>query len=128
MKWSDVDWNNNQIHVQRTYNKGIWFKPRATASKRKIDIGKITIRKLKKWKRSYPASKLGLIFPNKVGGPISQTNLLRRHFYQALKAVRMPSIRFYDLHHSYASLLIDQGENIKYVQTRLGHSKTDHDA
>jgi integrase len=30
---------------------------------------------------------------------------------------------FYDLRHSYASLLIYQGENIKYIQKQLGHSK-----
>ena len=32
-------------------------------------------------------------------------------------------MRFHDLRHTYASLLIDQGENIKYIQTQLGHSK-----
>jgi integrase len=31
-------------------------------------------------------------------------------------------MRFHDLRHSYASLLLSQGENIKYVQTQLGHS------
>jgi len=31
-------------------------------------------------------------------------------------------IRFHDLRHTYASLLIDQGENITYIQTQLGHS------
>ena len=30
--------------------------------------------------------------------------------------------RFHDLRHTYASLLIEQGENIKYIQTQLGHS------
>jgi integrase len=32
------------------------------------------------------------------------------------------SIRFHDLRHTYASLLIEQGENLKYIQTQLGHS------
>ena len=31
-------------------------------------------------------------------------------------------MRFHDLRHTYASLLIDQGENLKYIQTQLGHS------
>ena len=31
-------------------------------------------------------------------------------------------IRFHDLRHTYASLLIEQGENIKYIQSQLGHS------
>ena len=31
-------------------------------------------------------------------------------------------MRFHDLRHTYASLMIAQGENIKYIQTQLGHS------
>jgi len=34
-----------------------------------------------------------------------------------------PKIRFHDLRHCYASLSIEQGENIKYIQKQLGHSK-----
>ena len=47
---------------------------------------------------------------------------MRRHFYPALKAAELPRIRFHDLRHTYASLLIDQGENIKYVQNQMGHA------
>jgi integrase len=35
----------------------------------------------------------------------------------------LPKIRFRDLRHSYASILIDQGENIKYIQKQPGYSK-----
>ena len=48
--------------------------------------------------------------------------MVRRHFIPALKAAGLPLIRFHDLRHTYASLLIEQGENIKYIQTQLGHS------
>ncbi len=43
-------------------------------------------------------------------------------FRPALKTGGCPAIRFHDLRHTYASLLIEQGENIKYIQTQLGHS------
>jgi len=36
--------------------------------------------------------------------------------------VSIEKIRFHDLRHTYASLLIEQGENIKYIQSQLGHS------
>ena len=35
---------------------------------------------------------------------------------------KLGKIRFHDLRHTYASLLIEQGENIKYIQSQLGHS------
>ena len=59
---------------------------------------------------------------NETGKPIDHHNLVNRYFKPALKAVGLPRIRFHDLRHTYASLLIEQGENIKYVQTQLGHS------
>jgi integrase len=34
-----------------------------------------------------------------------------------------PKIRLHDLRHTCASLLIEQGENIKYIQSQLGHSR-----
>ena len=49
-------------------------------------------------------------------------NVLNRHFYPALDDAKLPRIRFHDLRHTYASLLIEQGENIKYVQSQLGHA------
>ena len=48
--------------------------------------------------------------------------MINRHFKPALKAARLPMIRFHDLRHSYASLQIQRGENVKYIQTQLGHS------
>ena len=78
--------------------------------------------KLKEWKLACPPNNLNLIFPNKVGNPINHNNLIKRHFYTALDTAKLPVIRFHDLRHTYASLLIEQGENIKYIQSQLGHS------
>jgi len=122
LKWSDVDWENNQIHIQRTFNNGAWYDTKTETSNRKIDLGPAMITELKKWKLACPKSKLGLMFPNGVGNPINHNNLVNRHFNPALEAAKLPKIRFHDLRHTYASLLIEQGENIKYIQSQLGHS------
>ena len=50
------------------------------------------------------------------------SNMVQRYFLPALKAADLPRIRFHDLRHSFASLLFEQGENIKYIQSQLGHS------
>jgi integrase len=49
--------------------------------------------------------------------------MLRAHLWPALEAAGVPRMRFHELRHAYASLLIHQGENVKYIQQRLGHSK-----
>jgi integrase len=122
LKWTDVDWFNNQIHIQRTYNNGKWYKPKSKTSNRKIDLGPSMMTELKKWHLACPASDLDLIFPNKGGNPIDQSNMLRNYFFPSIKKAKIERIRFHDLRHTFASLLIEQGENIKYIQSQLGHS------
>ena len=122
LKWTDVDWFNNQLHIKRSFNEGAWYKPKSKASERKIDLGPAMIAELKKWKMACPPNELDLIFPNEAGNPINHSNMLWRHFFPALKKAGIKRIGFHDLRHTYASLLIEQGENIKYIQSQLGHS------
>jgi integrase len=122
LKWSDLKWGNNQIHIQRTFNNDNWYDVKTAASNRKIDIGPSMIAKLKEWKLACPPNDHDLVFPNKAGNPINHNNLIQRHFYPVLEKAGLPRIRFHDLRHTYASLLIEQGENIKYIQSQLGHS------
>jgi len=122
LKWTDVDWFNNQIHIQRTYNHGKIYKPKSKTSNRKVDLGPSMMIDLKTWKLACPKNDLDLLFPNKGGNFTDQSKMLRRHFFPAIEKVEIGKIRFHDLRHSYASLLIEQGENIKYIQSQLGHS------
>lgn len=122
LKWSDIDWNNSQVSIERTYNKQAWYDVKTETSRRKIDIGPSMLAELKKWKLACPPNKLNLIFPNRAGQPINYSNMVNRYYRPALKTAKLGKVRFHDLRHTYASLLIEQGENIKYIQTQLGHS------
>jgi integrase len=48
--------------------------------------------------------------------------MVTRHFAPELKKAGIPHIKFHALRHTYAILLIEQKENIKYMQNQLGHS------
>jgi integrase len=122
LKWSDVDWEKSQIHIQRTFNNQRWYIAKMGASNRKIDLGPAMMKELKAWKLACPPNDHDLIFPNESGHPINHNNMVNRHFNPALKKAGIERIRFHDLRHTYASLLIEQGENIKYIQSQLGHS------
>jgi integrase len=122
LKWGDVDWTTCQIGILRTFNKGRFFMTKTKTSIRKIDLGPTVISELRKWKLACPQNELNLVFPNRAGGPINYSNMVRRHYHPALEKAGLPRMRFHDLRHTYASLLIDQGENLKYIQTQLGHS------
>ncbi len=65
---------------------------------------------------------LGLVFPNTLGGPMDYTNLMPRHFKPLLKKAGLPDIRFHDLRHTCATLLLTKGVHPKKVSEMLGHS------
>jgi integrase len=122
LKWGDIHWEDDQIHIQRTFNNGRFFEVKTKESNRKIDIGPRVMAALKKWKLACIKNELDLVFPNEAGKPIDHHNMVYRVFLPTLKAAVLPRIRFHDLRHTYASLLIEQGENPKYIQSQLGHS------
>jgi integrase len=107
---------------QRTYNNQNWYKPKSKTSARKIYLGPYMMRELKKWRLACPPSELNLVFPNETGGPLNHNNVVSRYFEPALTAAELGKVHFHDLRHTFASLLIEQGENITYIQTQLGHS------
>jgi len=122
LKWTDVDWEEGQIHIQRTYNHGRFFPPKSEASNRRVDVGPTVLKELRKWKLACPRNDFNLVFPSETGTPVDQHHMIPRHFKPALKKANLPKVRFHDLRHTYASLLIEQGEDVKYIQDQLGHS------
>ena len=64
----------------------------------------------------------GLVFPNTIGGYADYTNLLPRHFKPLLRRAGLPDIRFHDLRHTCATLLLTKGVHPKIVSEMLGHS------
>ncbi len=122
LKWGDLDWANSQLLVRRTYNHGRFYDPKSKTSRRRVDLAPELIRELKKWRLACPPSSLDLVFPTTIGTPENAAAMLYRRFFPALTRAKLPRIRFHQLRHTFASLLIDQGEHPKYIQTQLGHS------
>lgn len=122
LKWDDIDWIAGQVHIKCTFNHGRFYEPKTKTSKRKIDLAPQLISQLKEWQLACPPNELDLIFPNGEGKPMDANNLVKTEFLPSLKKAKIPKIRFHDLRHTYASLLIDQGESPKYIQTQIGHS------
>jgi len=64
----------------------------------------------------------GLVFTNETGQPLSGIHVLRYEFFPLLKRAGLPRVRFHDLRHSCATLLLGSGVNPKIVSEMLGHS------
>ena len=62
------------------------------------------------------------LFTRKNGRPLDPNDLRRQIFYKALAAAGIRRVRFHDARHTFASLLLQQGESLTYVKDQLGHS------
>ena len=132
--WKDIDFTANQIHVKQAlyWKRGkhrndddcpfVFLSPKSQASVRKIDIGPQLRRILLEHKLKAIKSELGLVFANSKGNPVDPDNFVKRRFQPAVKAAGLGKLRFHDLRHTFGSMKIEQGENIKYVQVQMGHS------
>ena len=67
-------------------------------------------------------SDAGLVFATGKGTPIDTQNIVNRFFKPLLKRAELPEIRWHDLRHTYATLLLSRGTHPTYVQKSLGHA------
>lgn len=62
------------------------------------------------------------VFTSPDGQPLRRNNFRRRVWLPAVKAADLDGLRFHDLRHSHAAMLISAGEHPKLISTRLGHA------
>ena len=121
LKWQDVDWKNGIIKVRRQVARvdgQIVEAPLKTKnSYRTVTISQQAIEVLKQQKTKTHDQ---YVFPSPNGGPISPdsvNNMLKR----VLERAGIPKVRFHDLRHTFATLALQNGVDIKTVSGMLGH-------
>jgi integrase len=136
LQWKDLDWDQKTISVSRQvqHYKGGGYsftKPKSKSGIRKVILGDKAVEVLRAQKTELVQRKanagddwteLDLIFPSKMGTPLRACNV-RRSFKSLLKKAGLPRIRFHDLRHTAASLMLNHGIPVLIASKRLGHSK-----
>lgn len=132
LKWSDVNLAEGVISVQRSLVelKGgiIESKPKSTRGYRSILLPPFALEDLKKHRERQERMRQGAlkwqendyVFCTSHGTPFAAANL-RTEFKALLRKAELPDIRFHDLRHSVATLLLEIGTHPKIVQELLGH-------
>ncbi len=134
-KWQDIDWDAGTIQVRRTLSNtkdGLKLVDTKTVrSRRMIKLTATTLESLRRHKISQNEERLSLgaawqdndlIFCTEVGTFIHRGNLERRSFKPLLAKAGLPNIRFHDLRHTTATLMLAAGLHPKVVADTLGHS------
>ena len=135
LRWSDVDLDAGVVTIQRSLVRssvGLSFaEPKTSSSLRSVPIGRYTVEALRDHRRRQAEERIragttwedqGLIFTNTYGRPVDAGELLRSHHYRLLDRAGVPRVRFHDLRHTAATLMLAQGVHPKVVSERLGHS------
>jgi integrase len=128
LEWGDIDFRGGFIEVRRSHTHGHFTTPK-NGKARRIDMSGQLAETLKELstlrKREALASGRGevvdLVFVNEDGRLINESNLRNRVFFKALEKAGLRRVRIHDLRHSFASLLIQNGESLAYVRDQMGH-------
>jgi integrase len=135
LRWQDVDLKNAILSVRHTLTRSggrvVIGEPKTKKSRRSISLTPRAVEALEAHlERQLREIGIlgdryedqGLLFTTGTGSPINPSNLRQRSFAQLLKKAGLPHIRFHDLRHTCATLLLAQGTHPKYVQELLGHA------
>ena len=124
LRWRDVDYTNGRVWVRRSVGLGGVIKaPKSRKSVRSIALPNMLADELEThWKRSRFREADDLVFPSTTGTPLDGRNMIRTVFEPARKRAGLGRLRFHDLRHSYASVLIAQGVHPKVISEQLGHA------
>lgn len=135
LQWKDVDWEDGAVHVRRQLTRvdrdGFQFsEPKTAKGRRAVTLPAIAMDALKQHRARQIEARLAavfwedndLVFCNHIGRPLERQNVHRRSWKPLLHRLGLPDVRFHDLRHSAATLLLSLGEHPKVVQERLGHA------
>jgi integrase len=127
LHWDDIDLGDGTLQVRRTARRigGKWseWEPKSKASRRRVQLSGVAIAALGAHREGQVVRSLqNLVFTSPGGGHVDPSWLMKRSFRPLLARAGLPRIRFHDLRHTAASLLLVKGVHPKVVQEILGHS------
>ena len=135
LRWVDVDLEKGTLQVRHnlTWVRGMGYvvgEPKTKAGRRKIVLSSVVLKALKEHQVKQEQARVkmgekwqeyGLVFCNLHGGYFNPGHVWYL-FKQLLKAADLPDVRFHDLRHSVATVLLAAKMDLKAVSQLLGHS------
>ncbi len=144
LRWDDVDLEARTLHVDRALQRiagaGLQLvEPKTKKSRRTLSMPDAVVRALRAHRIRQTEERIfagaawvdsGLIFTTLEGRPLSASHVVNGSFHRVCRAAGIaygthakPGLRFHDLRHSCASLMLAQGIPARTVMEILGHSQ-----
>jgi integrase len=135
LQWSDIDYDKNVLHVRRNLkkDKSGFSKLKTAGSRRTISLSPLTITMLKEQQSKVDVERErllekyqdnNLVVCTSLGTPAKASKVLHawNRLCEDYKPADEPDITFHDLRHQSASIMLNEGEDIRVVSKRLGHA------
>jgi len=135
LKWSDVDLDGTTLQVRRTIQRTpqgwVAGDPKSRQSRRRIALPATVVEALRTHRIRQLGERLSLgdawndqdlVFTTAIGGRLPRSVFEHSWFHPLLRRAGLPRMRFHDLRHIAATLLLARGINPKVVSEMLGHS------
>ena len=123
LKWSDLNFKTGELQITRQVNvihgETIISEPKTKSSIRTVILPPLLRKILSKYKKTVESE---LIFPS----PIDDTkprnpSAVRKRLQLILERAGCPKIRFHDLRHTFSTMALENGMDIKTLSATLGH-------
>ena len=137
MTWDDLDLEAGRLHVRHTLTRardtGAWelVEPKTARSRRSLDLPAVARtalaeHRVRQWEERLKAGPLwqdhGFVFCTPLGRPLDGPNITYA-LHRLLAHAGLRRVRFHDLRHAAASLLLAQGLQLREIMEVLGHSQ-----
>jgi integrase len=132
LTWADVDLADGLVKVRKQLDRrGDRVRPKTERAIRGVELMPALARTLQAHKeRQFAvghARAEDFVFCTATGAPLHYRNVVRRGLDVAVQRAGLgnePRLRFHDLRHTFASLLIAEGLDVVFVSRQLGHAST----
>ncbi len=136
LRWTDLELQRQRVRVTRTLTtmrggEPTFGPPKTQKSRRTVWLTAGACEALERYqahqdirrRAAGPAWKeYRLVFTNSLGKPLDNSHVLSRGLYPLLEKAELPRMRFHDLRHTAATVLLSEGVPVKVVSEMLGHS------
>jgi integrase len=131
LHWPEVDFTSGVVTIRQSLEERDGQhrlkEPKTSSSRRRIQVTPAALAALNQHRQRLLAEGHyradGPVFVDTEGNWLRKSNVRRRSFAKALKKASLTAIRFHDLRHTAATLMLLSGINVKAVAATLGHSK-----
>jgi integrase len=130
VQWDDLDFAGREIRVERALDAQGRVAPTKTGSARVVDMSvqlAVALQRLRNERAAETLRRGWLerppwVFCSEVGTPLDLSNVTKAR-RRVLKKAKLPAFRLYDLRHTFATTLLEEGAPLTYVAAQMGHTK-----